>query len=150
LIDLVPDGGKGLLGKAVYCRECGGRGYTRKSQSVWQTCPSCYAGSCWVTRPRPHFEQAATEQSLAYVYGHETRADADSKRAHHGGSAAHREQHCEAADFSSGASCRRMRTTYYPLPAVFFRSQPTAHLGAKSECAGPHRPAFHELERLQT
>jgi|SRR6516164_8784828 len=50
LVDrLVPDGGKGLLGKAVYCRECGGRGYTRRSQSVWQTCPSCYAGRCWVT-----------------------------------------------------------------------------------------------------
>jgi len=100
LVDrLIPDGGKGLMGKAVHCCECGGRGYTRKSQSVWQTCPSCYAGSCWVTRPRPHFEQAATEQSLAYVYGHETRADADSKRAHHGGSAAHREQHCEASTF---------------------------------------------------
>jgi hypothetical protein len=46
---LIPDGGKGLLGKAVYCRECEGRGYTRKSQSIWQACPSCYAGRCWVT-----------------------------------------------------------------------------------------------------
>jgi hypothetical protein len=46
---LIPDGGKGLLGKAVYCHECGGTGYTRKSQSIWQACPSCYAGRCWVT-----------------------------------------------------------------------------------------------------
>jgi len=36
---LISDGGKGLLGKAVYCHECGGTGYTRKSQSVWQACP---------------------------------------------------------------------------------------------------------------
>ena len=47
---LVPDGGKGLLGKTEYCRECEGRGYTRKSPRVWQACPSCYAGRCWITK----------------------------------------------------------------------------------------------------
>jgi hypothetical protein len=47
---LVPDGGKGLLGEAKYCRECEGRGYTRKSQNVWQACPNCYAGRCWITK----------------------------------------------------------------------------------------------------
>ena len=51
LVDrLVPDGGKGLLGKVGYCRECEGRGYTRKSQSVWQACPNCYAGRCWIAK----------------------------------------------------------------------------------------------------
>ena len=33
LVDrLVPDGGKGLLGKEKLCSECQGRGYTRKNQ----------------------------------------------------------------------------------------------------------------------
>src|SRR5262249_3537724 len=45
---LVPDGG--LLGEAKYCRECEGRGYTRKSQNGWQACPNCYAGRCWITK----------------------------------------------------------------------------------------------------
>ena len=45
LVDrLIPGGGKGLLGKWTYCRECEGRGYTRKNQNVWQVCPACYAG----------------------------------------------------------------------------------------------------------
>ena len=45
LVDrLIPGGGKGLLGKWPYCRECEGRGYVRKNQSVWQVCPACYAG----------------------------------------------------------------------------------------------------------
>jgi hypothetical protein len=49
LVDrLVPDGGKGLLGKEKLCGECQGRGYTRKSQSVWQACPNYYAGRCWI------------------------------------------------------------------------------------------------------
>jgi hypothetical protein len=48
LVDrLIPDGGKGLLGKGKHCHECEGRGYTRKSQSIWQVCPNCYAGRCW-------------------------------------------------------------------------------------------------------
>jgi hypothetical protein len=48
LVDrLIPDGGRGLLGKGRYCRECEGRGYTRKSPSVWQVCPNCYAARCW-------------------------------------------------------------------------------------------------------
>jgi hypothetical protein len=49
LVDrLIPEGGKGLLGKAEVCRECEGRGYTRKNQNVWQTCHKCYAGRCWI------------------------------------------------------------------------------------------------------
>ena len=31
---LVPDGGKGLLGEAKYCRECEGRGYTKKPERL--------------------------------------------------------------------------------------------------------------------
>src|SRR5262245_49214431 len=47
LVDrLIPDSGKSLLGKVSRCRECDGRGYTRKSESVWQVCPNCYAGRC--------------------------------------------------------------------------------------------------------
>ena len=36
---LIPEGGKGLFGKETYCRQCEGRGYTRKNESVWQACP---------------------------------------------------------------------------------------------------------------
>ena len=51
LVDrLIPDGGKGLLGHSVFCKTCGGRGYARKNESVWQACPDCYAGRCWVSR----------------------------------------------------------------------------------------------------
>jgi hypothetical protein len=47
LVDrLVPDGGKGLLGKEKLCSECQGRGYTRKNQGVWR---ACYAGRCWIS-----------------------------------------------------------------------------------------------------
>jgi hypothetical protein len=45
----------------------------------------------------------ANGQSLAYVYGRETRADADiAPGAHHGRGSADREQHCQVADLSCG------------------------------------------------
>jgi hypothetical protein len=48
LIDrLIPGSGNGLFGRWPLCRECGGSGYTRKSESVWQACAHCYAGRCW-------------------------------------------------------------------------------------------------------
>ena len=50
---LIPEGGKGLFGKETYCRQCEGRGYTRKNESVWQACPHCYAGRCWTLPLQP-------------------------------------------------------------------------------------------------
>ena len=62
---LIPDGGKGLFGKETYCRQCGGRGYTRKNESVWQACPHCYAGRCWTLPlpPQPD-ERVATQTRI--------------------------------------------------------------------------------------
>jgi len=47
LVDrLVPDGGKGLLGKENFAANVKGGGTPKKNQGVWR---ACYAGRCWIS-----------------------------------------------------------------------------------------------------
>jgi len=47
LVDrLVPDGGKGLLGKENFAANVKGGGTPEKNQGVWR---ACYAGRCWIS-----------------------------------------------------------------------------------------------------